>query len=365
MEFETQKTNDILKNCNFIKTVLMISVVLAHSCLFWGGDWFSCLPLEEKLVLLPHFGKWMCSYNIYCFVLISGYIFYYIKQEQRGYKTFKEFLLKKTKRLLVPYFFVTLVWCIPIACFFRNYTIKEFIFLYILGTSGEQLWFLLMLFWVFMFFYFIANFVDKHPIIGGGIALLFYMVGLVVGKFVPDFYRIWTGFKYMPFFYLGFMFRKIGVKVLDKVPSLVYILFDIILYVANYYLSGAGVDGAVYKVLRVCLEFVLNTAGAVMAFIVLQRLAKRINWNNKFFLFISDKSMAVYLFHQQIIYFVLYFFNNAISPYAHASLNFIISFCISLIISSILMLWNPTRFLIGEKAIKKEEKKDNKDNSET
>lgn len=104
LEIEAQENNDMLKNCNFIKTVLMISVVLAHSCLFWGGDWFSCLSVAEKLVLLPHFGKLMCSFNIYCFTLISGYIFYYIKQEEGGYKNFKGFLLKKAKRLVVPYF---------------------------------------------------------------------------------------------------------------------------------------------------------------------------------------------------------------------------------------------------------------------
>lgn len=353
LEIKAQDNNDILKNCNFIKTVLMISVVMAHSCLFWGGDWFSCLSVAEKLVLLPHFGKWMCSFNIYCFTLISGYIFYYIKQEEGGYKNFKGFLLKKAKRLLVPYFFITFIWCVPIACFFRNYTIKEFIFIYLLATGGEQLWFLLMLFWVFIFFYFIADYVDKHPVVGGGITLLFYMVGLVAGKFVPDFYRVWTGCNYMPFFYLGFMLRKKGVSVLEKLPSLVYIFFDVILYVAIYYLREASFEGAVYKVIYIGLEFVLHAVGAVIAFIVLQRFAKQVKWNNKFFLFISDRSMAIYLFHQQIIYFVLYFLNNAISPYAHAALNFMISFCISLIISSILMLWNPTRFLIGEKFLKK------------
>lgn len=29
-----------LNNCTFVKTVLMLLVILYHACAFWNGEWF-------------------------------------------------------------------------------------------------------------------------------------------------------------------------------------------------------------------------------------------------------------------------------------------------------------------------------------
>ena len=44
-----------LKNCNFVKTVLMLIVVLYHCMVFWTGTWFSEAPVHSSgaLALLP------------------------------------------------------------------------------------------------------------------------------------------------------------------------------------------------------------------------------------------------------------------------------------------------------------------------
>ena len=60
--------------------------------------------------------------------------------------------------------------------------------------------------------------------------------------------------------------------------------------------------------------------------------------------------MPMYLFHQQIIYFTIYWLNGKVNPYLHAGINFVAALVGSFIISSILMRWKVTRFLIGEKA---------------
>lgn len=350
LENRDEKT---LENCYFVKTILMISVVIAHCCLFWGGDWFTSVPVVEVLVVLPHFGKWLNSFNIFCFALVSGYIFYFIKMEKGGYRDFRSFILGKVKRLIIPYFVVTIVWCIPIALVFGKYDFKHFVLYYLLGTGGEQLWFLLMLFWVFLFFYFIANYVDKNPLRGGVIVLLFYLLGFVAGYYIPDFYRIWTGFTYMPFFYLGFIIRKYGIKLLEKIPIAIYLIADIALYALSCYLGKYKQSGLIFRLLNVGCLFVLHIVGAVSAFIVLSKIARIVKWKkNKIILFISDRSMAIYLFHQQIIYFVIYFLNGKVSPYVNAVLNFLIAFSLSLVISSVLLVWNKTRCLIGEKPIK-------------
>ena len=346
------RESESLSNCNFAKMVLMISIVLAHSTLFWGGDWFTALPCAETLSVLPQIGKWLFSFNIYCFALISGYIFYYLRQERNAYQNYGSFLWKKAKRLLIPYFFVTIVWIIPIAIFFRDYGIKEIFNYYLLGTSGEQLWFLLMLFWVFAFFYPLSRFIDKHPFLGLFISLAFYGVGLIGGHFLPNYYQFFTGCDYVIFFYIGFVIRKYGLAKLKKVPALVYIAVQIAFFVGFYFYNQAGLKGYIFKGIGIAVEFLLHSFGAVAAFVVLEKLANRVKWKNDVTQFIADRSMTVYLFHQQIIFFMLYKLNGLASPYVIALLSFGASFGLSLVISTALLKWNPTRFLVGEKMLK-------------
>lgn len=58
--------------------------------------------------------------------------------------------------------------------------------------------------------------------------------------------------------------------------------------------------------------------------------------------------MSIYLFHQQIIYFVILYSNGRINPYLNALLNFIVCSLLSLALSSALYQLKITRFLIGE-----------------
>ena len=87
-----------------------------------------------------------------------------------------------------------------------------------------------------------------------------------------------------------------------------------------------------------------------MAFVVLQKMAEKVKWKeSKAFNIIAKQSMPIYLFHQQVIYFFIYWLNGVVNPYIHASINFIGAMVVSIIISSILMKFKCTRLLIGEK----------------
>ena len=86
-----------------------------------------------------------------------------------------------------------------------------------------------------------------------------------------------------------------------------------------------------------------------MAFVILQKIAARVHWDNMYFTFLSKRSMSVYLLHQQAIYFFIYWLNGLVNPYLHAAINFVGSLVVSLVIASILMKFSFTRYLIGEK----------------
>ncbi len=139
-----------------------------------------------------------------------------------------------------------------------------------------------------------------------------------------------------------------GAAFCEKIPSFIWIVIHIVLFLLTEYIKDF--EGIFFKLFGMGLEFILNIAGALMAFVVLQRIAEAVNWqNSKVFGYLSKNSMPVYLFHQQIIYFVIYYLNGIINPHLHALLNFVVSLSVSLLISCVFMKFRVTRFLIGEK----------------
>ncbi len=339
--------NKYLKNCNFVKTVLMLIIVFYHSILFWSGGWFTANP-SKTYTWVTILTKWLNSFHIYAFAFVSGFIFYYLKHELNRYNDTKKFITNKVNRLLVPYAFCLIVWVIPIQYFFLRYDFGVFIKQYVLGTNPNQLWFLLMLFWVYLIFYFLSDFFKNKQLGGAILALGFYGAGIVLGKFIPNVFMIWTAFKYVPIFYLGFKLKQYDENILYKVPTALWLVVDVALFVVKLYLPS---EGAIFTVMHLALDFALNAVGAFMAFFVLQKLANFINKDSKTVKFLSQHSFGIYLFHQQVIYFAIHWLNGVISPIVIMLISIVVAFTVSLCITNLMLRFNTTRLLIGEKKI--------------
>ena len=88
-----------------------------------------------------------------------------------------------------------------------------------------------------------------------------------------------------------------------------------------------------------------------MAFSILELIGENCNWqNSRTVMALADNSMTIYLFHQQIIYFVIVALNGIVTPVINAFANFTISLAASAIIASILKKWRIIRVLLGEKS---------------
>mgnify|MGYP006993155242 FL=1 len=68
-----------LNNCVFAKTILMLFVIIGHSISFWNGTWFTALTPEKTSIFYKFLSNFIGGFHIYCFALISGYIFYYLR----------------------------------------------------------------------------------------------------------------------------------------------------------------------------------------------------------------------------------------------------------------------------------------------
>ncbi len=335
-----------LENCNFVKAALMLLVVMYHSILFWGGSWFTGNPAMSSNVL-SWLAKWLNSFHIYAFALVSGYIFYYLKYEIYKYNSFPVFLKGKFKRLIVPYIFITIVWLIPIRTIFWGFDIKVIFKNYFLGISPEQLWFLLMLFFVFVVSFPLSKLWKSNEVIGIISILIMYGIGFVGNLLLPNIFMIFSAFQYVLYFWLGFKIRQYSnsdnafIKFTRKIHPVWYFALHMVIFLI-YNLSITN------SIIAVLCKPVLHIFGAIMAFACLQRIANN-KYINKSLNFFKKRSMTIYMLHQQVIYFILSAFNGMINPYLHGILNFVFSLFVSIVIADILMKFKYTRFLIGEK----------------
>ena len=128
-----------------VKALAMLVIVLYHACALYGGAWFGepATPCPE----LGLFVQWLSTIHVPLFLLVSGYIWAYLKMETDKYDDVRVVLEKKARRLLVPYLFVGVVWAGPVYCFF--YGTASAVEAFVLGDNPSQLWFLLALFWMF------------------------------------------------------------------------------------------------------------------------------------------------------------------------------------------------------------------------
>lgn len=336
-----------LDNCTFVKTILMLLVIIYHSCVFWNGNWFTVQNVKIKAPLLAVFAQWLNSFHVYGFTLISGYLFHFLKNEEGRYSQYIPFVLNKIRRLLIPYVFIACCWIVPISVKLCNYSLDDVIDRYIWCTNPSQLWFLWMLFDVFIIIWPLNKFV-KNDLLAIIISAISWGIGFVGGAYFKNLFCIWTALNFLPYFILGMKLREKNTHILYRIPSWVYIVLQLGLFFLEKIVLRQDCVSA--KVIGLGNEYALHIVGALMSFFVLQSIATNIKWkDNILFSFFSTKTMPVYLFHQQIIYFTIIWLNGKVNPYINATINFLVSVTISLVISGIFMKFKWTRRLIGEK----------------
>lgn len=181
-------------------------LISTHNTLFasFGSNLLLVGMPAEYNEQLAHFAYWLATFHVPTFVLISGFIYSHIVNEKKGYSKPSEFLCKKVKRLLMPYFAITILWLIPFALVLSSYTFKEIIVKYVL-VGGEQLWFLYMLFGVFLLFHFVVR--NNKKIYEMLTVFGCYIIGLLLSFKGINYFQIASSLQYLLFFWIGYRLR--------------------------------------------------------------------------------------------------------------------------------------------------------------
>lgn len=333
------------ENISFLKTVMMLIIVLYHSMLFFGGEWFTYVEPVYNGNNLYYIAQWMNTFHIQTFTMASGFLFYYLKKEKKKYNKPKEDIKKRVKRLLIPYIFVSLLWAIPIGYYFFKYSIKEIINKYLLMVAPSQLWFLIMIFMVFLFF---EIFGDKIKISLKNLIIMYItttIIGFSLSYLNIEYFQIAKSVRYILYFYLGEYIYTNKDK-LNAKKTLIMILASMILYVGLLYANSLNIKILHYgtKMIEPIVSILeVSTIYYICTILVENKIIK----TNKIYKILEDNSFGIYLFHQQIIYFMIILLNGVVHPIIQALLSFAISLSISLLMSMLLKKSKVLKFIFG------------------
>ena len=291
----------------------------------------------------------LVPYLCFCYGL---WLYFRLQSHEGGYCEYLPFLRNKATRLLVPYVFVTIIWVVPISAFFFNWDLVYVVKKYLFAIDPSQLWFLWMLFGVFVITWPMRKVLIDKPVVGWLISIVFYGIGIVGKRMFPNIFCIWTACQYVLFFFIGMRIRikeeKREQLFAESISWYSWIVVDLAIFVGTIVVDRNS--GTAWSLIAIGLNLILHVVGSIMAWAALQALANKVNWeDNKAFNTLSSYSMPMYLFHQQIIYFTIIWLNGRVNPWINAGVNFVVAILGSFLISSILMRWKGTRFLIGEK----------------
>ena len=92
------------KNLEVLRAIAIIIVVLGHSIILYDPSWTLYEPEKESLFMRELKG-YINIIQMPLFFSLSGYLFFYSAEKY----SFKEFLLKKFYRIIVPYFAIIAV----------------------------------------------------------------------------------------------------------------------------------------------------------------------------------------------------------------------------------------------------------------
>ena len=193
------------REISYMRIIAMIMVVLYHCFYQFATGYSMCVNLFPHIDVYEHFTKFLNSIDMPMFVFASGYLFSYLKNQCHKYSDGKEFLLKKVKRLLLPF----LLWAVVVDLLLYG-GIDPSHFLY----PACHLWFLVMLMWCFVFVFITRFLWEKHSLwVNVLFCLAFSSIYFLLGGrgYLSSLLCMDSFLVYFPIFYLGVIWARFSI----------------------------------------------------------------------------------------------------------------------------------------------------------
>ncbi len=298
-----------LDEVTIIRLVLICLLVVYHSFAIYSGAWQKPIGLIENDAY-----NWIArgsySFMLEAFVLISGYLWSFQREERGKCQSLKQIIWDKFLRLLLPCYVFSILY---ILLFDHNKSLFE-ITLSIFNGAGH-LWFLPMLFWCFVFAFPLIQKRYSSWIIWSSVFLLLFF------SIIPIPFRISKSFYYLSFFVGGYYLRIYRNSVASSLMryrfviwGIFLLLFFVLTIVMTHIRSNMSED-IVNKIvgheLLVFFRFIYSALGVTSIWLSSYYISSRRELS-KFARSLGGYCMGVYIFQQFILKYIYYYTDLAI-----------------------------------------------------
>ena len=349
------------KNIILLRTIEILLVVIGHITYVFTGNWVYSMPENPSIIIF--LCKYIYTFHMPVFISISGYLFHYTIVENNSDVAITKYTNRKMKRLLLPLCFVLMVWVVPIKIFTGYYSllgynnIQDILMFIIKELDVGHLWYLLALFILDILMVSTYKTLEEK--------ILRYKVKkytfILILAFLSVFYYVSDRyFSYiigkvlkLAFFYMmGYFIRKYenkGVNIYKLKLFSVMLIVHLFGIIFKAYISSRLILTDYFTEF---LVFLLNFIVGFTATYILYNIVFTLQALSELTIvkYINKKSMDIYLFHEPIIYIVIYIFNyyHISSPYLFLVVAGCVSIGISISIAGLIRKLN-LGVLIGDK----------------
>lgn len=321
-----------------MKILCVILVVLGHITRMYTDS--SVFPMVNSSHILNLLTKVIYTFQMPCFMLISGCIFGYCIEKGK-YQDYFQFVWNKFKRLILPYLGIGLLVLAPtMVCLhitnlsYLRYCIDGIL----LMIDCRHLWYLPVLFIIFCSTIFLKRcYLTKW----GFLFLILNFVLIYCSPVVPSILQCQNLLYYQFYFYLGFVLNQVVDKLIQFSNRHLVIL--LILSFIFLLTKAAAPEGIIFDVIYACI-------GIYLVFILSIFMYQKIRLDKtRVYRCLIKNSFGIYLFHPIIIYVIFYFVKDVYyNPYLLTIMSFFLTICISNLFTE-LVRRTPFRIFIGEK----------------
>lgn len=347
MKKQTKKRSPYL---DIIKAILIILVIIGHSIQYGSGSTY----LEKQLFFNNYLFKFIYSFHMPLFIMISGYLSY----NSLNKNSLKETFISKFKSLIIPLFFWSII---PFIINLEFYSIIESLKLFI-AVFSTNLWFLWSLFYINILVKLINKYFKDNIFI---YILSFLITFILPNTFIIKYFNIqFSLYSFLYFYFLiGYFYKKYNLE--DKlnklfniktliINTIIFILLLIPFSTNDYiYVSGINIIGN-YKQLFIDLyRYLLGLLGSIELLLLIKLLLPKIKDNLKDkLLYLGKNTLGIYIISSIIHPYLLPIITKDL-----ANINYLFIFIESIIILIIsiiiieLIKKNKflSKYLLGEK----------------
>ena len=324
---------------DFVKTITMFLVIVAHCTLFFRGNEFWFIKAEQESIVLRWISKFVVLSVVPIFTFASGFLLQLSLQKNKG--SIVDLIRKKAVHLCIPYFIYGILWLVPTYTFFdipsfgrdKGASLIDGYKAMALGQFSDVAWFLLMLFWVTLIWILLKELLKKENLIYGAMvsAVLYFVVHFYLGQI--DYYKISQIDIYIIVFFVGAAFFYVSDIVSNTVPEWLLIVGSLVGMIPCVFLAQLSTERYILEcILKIVIPvlFLTFSMGLCRTNVIVKLEETAVyNWLRK-------NSLYIYLLQAPGVYIVFGIIYPIIG--SNALLCFLLLFILTTLIDVILTL---------------------------